>query len=94
MLGVIISGCMVILLAILMEVAASALRLTGLVIQAARFQALSALTGTGFTTKEAELIMTNRQRRRIVMFLMILGTVGFITILGSSCVCFSVVHYC
>lgn len=83
MLGIAISAFMIILLSVIMEIAASALRLTGLDIHTARFQALSALTGTGFTTKETELIMTNRQRRRIVMFLMVLGPIGFITILGS-----------
>lgn len=83
MLGIAISAFMIILLAVIMEIAASALRLTGLDIHTARFQALSALTGTGFTTKETELVMTNRQRRRIVMFLMVLGPIGFITILGS-----------
>jgi len=66
-----------------MEIAAIALKLTGMNIHRARFQALSALTGTGFTTREAESIMNNKQRRIIVMILMIVGPVGFITILGS-----------
>lgn len=83
MLGIAISAFMIILLSVIMEISASALKLTGLDIHTARFQALSALTGTGFTTKETELIMTNRQRRRIIMFLMVLGPICFITILGS-----------
>ncbi|MFH1655027.1 MAG: TrkA C-terminal domain-containing protein [Candidatus Omnitrophota bacterium] len=83
MIGVIISAFMIILLAVVMEIAASALKLTGLDIHTARFQALSALTGTGFTTKETELIMNHKQRRRIIMSLMVLGPIGFITILGS-----------
>jgi hypothetical protein len=66
-----------------MEIAAIALKLTGMNIHTARFQALSALTGTGFTTREAESIMNNKQRRIIVMILMIIGPVGFIGILGS-----------
>jgi hypothetical protein len=83
MLGIVISAFMIILLAVIMEIAASALKLTGLDIHTARFQALSALTGTGFTTKETELIMSHRQRRRIIMSLMVVGPIGFITILGS-----------
>jgi hypothetical protein len=74
---------MIILLAVIMEIAASALKLTGLDIHTARFQALSALTGTGFTTKETELVMSHKQRRGIIMFLMILGPIGFIAILSS-----------
>jgi len=49
----------------------------------ANFQALSALTGTGFSTKESELIMNNPIRRRIISLLMILGYAGFITIIVS-----------
>lgn len=83
MAGIIISAFMIVLLAVVMEIAASALKLTGLDMHTARFQALSALTGTGFTTKETELIMNHKQRRGIIMSLMILGPIGFITILGS-----------
>ena len=41
----------------LVRVFAVALRLTGLPEHSARFQAISALTGTGFTTSEAEMIV-------------------------------------
>ncbi|MDP8260684.1 MAG: TrkA C-terminal domain-containing protein [Candidatus Gygaella obscura] len=72
-----------ILLAVVVEVATTALRMTGLDIRIARFQAMSALTGTGFTTRESELITDNKQRRIIVMSLMIIGPIGFVTILTS-----------
>lgn len=71
------------LLALLTEVSASALKLTGLDIHTSRFQALSALTGTGFTTKETESIMQHKNRRYIIMFLMIIGPIGFIAILST-----------
>ena len=67
----------ILLLALIMEIAATALKLTGLDIHMARFQALSALTGTGFTTKETELIMKHRQRRGIIMALMVIGPICF-----------------
>lgn len=41
-----------------------ALRLTGLEESRANFQALSAVTGTGFTTRESELIMADPRRRK------------------------------
>jgi len=71
------------ILAVIVEVATTALRLTGLDIHTARFQALSALSGTGFTTNESELIAKDKQRRVIVMTLMIVGPIGFLTILTS-----------
>ncbi len=62
---------------------AVALRLTGLPNDAARFQARSAFTGTGFTTSEAEAIVNHPVRRRIVGFLMVLGSLGFVSVLST-----------
>lgn len=66
-----------------MEIAAMALKMTGLDIHTARFQALSALTGTGFTTRETELIMRHRQRRAIIMGLMVVGPICFLGMFSS-----------
>ncbi|MEC9488427.1 MAG: TrkA C-terminal domain-containing protein [Halanaerobium sp.] len=68
-------------LAFLMEVGAIALKMTGLDINDARFQALSALTGTGFTTIQAEKVVEHYQRRRIIMALMVIGSAGLVSIL-------------
>lgn len=57
--------------------------LTGLSRQAARFQACSAFTGAGFTTKEAEQVTDHPVRRRIVMWLMLLGNAGVVTVISS-----------
>ena len=62
---------------------AVALRLTGLPEDAARFQARSALTGTGFTTSESEAIVNHPVRRRIVSLLMITGSLGFVSVLAT-----------
>jgi len=61
-----------------------ALMHTGMSKQTARFQARSALTTSGFSTSESEQIMNNPLRRRIIMNLMLLGSLGVITILSSS----------
>lgn len=58
------------------------LQLTGLTPQKSSFQALSAITQTGFTTREAELIVNHDQRRRIVSFLIIFGHAGFASIIA------------
>jgi hypothetical protein len=65
------------------RIAAVALVHTGLSHQAARFQARSAFTGVGFTTTEAEHLVNHPVRRRIVMWLMLLGNIGIITVMSS-----------
>ena len=44
------------------KAAAIALMMTGLEKNKARFQALSAFTGTGFTTKEAEIVVKQQKK--------------------------------
>jgi len=65
------------------RIATVALTLTGLSYEAARFQARSAFTGTGFTTSEAEHAVNHPVRRRIIMSLMLLRSAGIVTILLS-----------
>lgn len=45
-------------------------RLTGVPIEKARFQVTSLLTGTGFTTKESEIIVQHPIRRKLAVWLM------------------------
>ena len=61
------------------RVATIALTVTGMPRESARFQARSALTGVGFTTSESESVVNHPARRRIVMTLMLLGSVGLAT---------------
>ena len=61
------------------RVATVALTVTGMTRESARFQARSALTGAGFTTSESEMVVNHPVRRRIVMALMLLGSVGLVT---------------
>ncbi len=65
------------------RIATQAFRLTGLSHEAARFQARSALTGTGFTTREAESVVSHPVRRRIVMILMVLQSAGLVTVVST-----------
>jgi hypothetical protein len=58
-----------------------ALEATGMERKRARFQAMSALTGTGFTTREAEDVVSHPRRRLIAGWLMFLGSVGIILFL-------------
>jgi hypothetical protein len=65
------------------RVATVALIHTGMGREAARFQARSAFTGVGFTTGEAEAVLNHPVRRRIVMALMLLGSIGIVSALVS-----------
>ena len=62
---------------------AIALEMTGVSVHIARFQALSAFTGTGFTTQETEIIVNHPIRRKIISSLMILGNAGIVSIIGA-----------
>ncbi|MGI9432114.1 MAG: potassium transporter TrkA, partial [Myxococcota bacterium] len=68
---------------ILTRIAAVALEHTGLSQAAARFQARSAFTGTGFTTAEAEQVVGHPVRRRIIMWLMLVGNVGIVSAMAA-----------
>ncbi len=58
-------------------------RFTGLPDEKARFQVVSLLTGCGFTTKESELFLTSRARRRLARITMLFGYVFNITIVSA-----------
>ena len=58
-------------------------RLTGLPAERARFQVISLLTGTGFTTRESEIVMRSRRRRRLARITMLFGYVFNITIVSA-----------
>jgi K+/H+ antiporter YhaU regulatory subunit KhtT len=68
---------------LIVRVGSIALEMTGMERSRARFQALSAFSGTGFTTREAELVVTHPRRRKIVTYLMILGNAGIVSVIAT-----------
>jgi hypothetical protein len=62
---------------------ATALELTGMDLEKARFQALSAFTNTGFTTYETEEITNIPIRRRIVTVLIVFGHAGTVSVIAT-----------
>ncbi len=58
-------------------------RFTGLPDEKARFQVISLLTGCGFTTRESEMILSSRSRRRLARITMLFGYVFNITIVSA-----------
>ena len=88
-----VSVLVIVLLSLIVtRVATVALSLTGMSRESARFQARSAITGVGFTTSEAEDVVSHPVRRRIVGGLMVLGSAGVITAVGSLILSFGGTH--
>jgi hypothetical protein len=69
---------------IIVRIGAVAFQLTGLEWSLAKFQSLSCFSGTGFTTKEAELITGDPRRRRIASILIVLGNAGIVTMIATA----------
>lgn len=69
---------------LIVRAAAIALMMTGMDQKRAKFQALSAFSGTGFTTKEAESVVNHPKRRRIIGVLMITGNAGIVTLIVTT----------
>jgi hypothetical protein len=69
---------------LVVRASAIALMLTGMDENRAKFQALSAFSGTGFTTREAEFVVNHPRRRKIVSWLMIMGNAGIVTVIVTA----------
>ena len=69
---------------VVVRIGALAFQITGLEWSLAKFQSLSCFSGTGFTTKEAELITGDKRRRQIATILMVLGNAGLVTLIASA----------
>lgn len=70
------------LLFLIIEVISIIFKITGLDLNKARFQVISIITHTGFTTRESELIAQHPLRRRIASYLMILSYLGQATLIS------------
>ncbi|MEA1926610.1 MAG: TrkA C-terminal domain-containing protein [Candidatus Auribacterota bacterium] len=68
---------------LVVRVGAVAFNLTGLKWNQAKFQAMSCFTGTGFTTRESELVVTSPRRRKIATYLIIVGHAGFVAMIAT-----------
>jgi hypothetical protein len=71
------------------RVATVILTATGMSRESARFQARSAFTGSGFTTRESELVVDHPIRRRVISVLMLFGSAGVVAVVASTILGFS-----
>lgn len=74
---------------LIVRIGTIALVMTGISEDVARFQALSAFSGTGFTTGEAENVIALPARRRIIGILIRTGSLGIITAISSLVLSFA-----
>lgn len=77
---------------LIVRIGTIALVMTGVSEEVARFQALSAFSGTGFTTGEAENVVSSPARRRIIAILIRAGSIGIITAVSSLVLSFAGAH--
>ena len=82
-LALLLFSFMIILYLVITELFTFFFRFTGLPADKARFQVISLLTGTGFTTRESEIILSSRRRRRLARVTMLFGYVFNITIVST-----------
>lgn len=68
---------------LLTRVATVILIATGMSREAARFQARSAFSTAGFTTRESEEVVNHPVRRRVIMTLMLLGSAGTVAVIST-----------
>lgn len=74
---------------IIVQAGATALKMTGLSRSVAEFQAISCFFGVGFTTSEAEMIVTHPMRRRIASHLIVIGNIGLTSAVGAFILTFT-----
>lgn len=74
---------MVFLSILITRIATIALTHTGLSRESAKFQARSAFSGAGFTTKESEMVVNHPVRRKIVLTLILIGNAGLVAAISS-----------
>lgn len=71
------------IMALVIEIGVLLFRMTGLNKEIARYQVISMLTGTGFTTKESALIIDHPIRRRISSGMILFGYFSLAVIISS-----------
>lgn len=79
--SLIIFAVILILLWVVVEVVSILFKSTGMDLYKARFQTISILTHTGFTTRESELITQHPVRRKIASFMMVISYLTQITLI-------------
>lgn len=68
---------------IIIEIFSSIFSIEGVQIDKSKFQVISILTGTGFTTNESELMLSTKRRRKLTQILILFSYLFNITIVST-----------
>ncbi|PLT33710.1 TrkA C-terminal domain-containing protein [Bacillus sp. V5-8f] len=71
------------IIALVIEISVILFNFTGMKNKVSRFQVISMLTGTGFTTDESKVIIDHPVRRKIAAFLILFGAFSLAVIISS-----------
>lgn len=74
---------MVLIYQILIEVFSALFSIEGIQMDKSKFQVISLLTGTGFTTHESELMLLTKQRRKLTQLVMLFSYIFNISIVST-----------
>ncbi len=74
---------------IVVKIGTIALEATGLSADISAFQSQSAFSGVGFTTQESEVLMAHPLRRKILRFLMLMGSAGLTSAIATLILTFT-----
>lgn len=83
MMGIVFMILYFLIVAFVIEISVILFNLTGLEASVSRYQVISMLTNTGFTTDEAQLIIDHPVRRRLSMFLILFGAFSLAVVISS-----------
>ncbi len=72
-----------IIILVVIEIFVILFQMTGLKVKVSRFQVISMMTGTGYTTGESELILGHPIRRKLAAFLISFGAFSLAVIISS-----------
>ena len=81
--AVIVFNVLIFIYQIIIEVFSAIFRIEGIQIDKARFQVISILTGTGFTTNESELILSIKKKKKITQIMILLSYLFNISIVST-----------
>ncbi len=81
--AIIVFNILIFIYQIIIEIFSAIFRIEGIQIDKARFQVISILTGTGFTTSESELMLSTKRRRKLTQIMILFSYIFNISIVST-----------
>lgn len=81
--ALILCNVLVLLYQIIIEIFTILCRINGMTVDKSKFQVISILTGTGFTTSESESMLLTKRRRKLTQYMMLFSYIFNIVIVST-----------